>query len=47
MGIPPEDALGAVRLSIGRTTTDEDIALAIDAVVTAVRRLRAPVAARR
>ncbi|MCB2017336.1 MAG: cysteine desulfurase [Hydrogenophaga sp.] len=36
MGVPAEEALGAVRLSIGRTTTDADI----DALVAALPTLR-------
>jgi cysteine desulfurase len=47
MGVSREEAGGALRLSIGRTTTDEDIARATEAVVMAARRLRAPVAAPR
>lgn len=35
MGIPPEIALGAVRLSLGHDTTTVDIALAIDILVGA------------
>lgn len=36
MGVPPEEALGAVRLSLGRTTTDADI----EALVAALPALR-------
>jgi len=32
MGYPEDEARGALRLSLGRTTTDEDIATASDAV---------------
>jgi cysteine desulfurase len=39
MGLAPEDALGAVRLSIGRHTTDEDIERAGDALIRAYRAL--------
>ncbi len=37
MGLPPEQALGAVRLSIGRHTTDEDIERAADSLIRAWR----------
>jgi cysteine desulfurase len=40
MGVPTERAGGALRLSLGRTTTADDIARATAAIVTAVRRLR-------
>ena len=32
MGYPEDEARGALRLSLGRTTTDEEITTAIDAV---------------
>ena len=41
MGVPRERALGALRLTLGRTTTDGDVDLCAHAVVQAVRRLRA------
>jgi cysteine desulfurase len=41
------DARSALRLSLGRTTTDEDVERAVDAVITAARQLRAPVGAPR
>ena len=40
MGVPRELALGSLRLTLGRTTTADDIARGTEAVVTAVRRLR-------
>jgi cysteine desulfurase len=47
MGVGRDDARSALRLSVGRTTTDDDITRAIDAVVTSASRLRAPVGASR
>ncbi len=47
MGVPRDDARSALRLSIGRATSDADIEAAIEAVVTAAQRLRAPVGATR
>jgi cysteine desulfurase len=41
MGIDAARAAGAVRLSVGRTTTDEDICRAADGLVAAGRRLAA------
>jgi cysteine desulfurase len=41
MGVDRAWAGGALRLTLGRTTTQEDVDDAVDAVVTAVRRLRA------
>jgi cysteine desulfurase len=32
MGMPPEEAIGAVRLTLGRSTTDEEIGRAADAL---------------
>lgn len=46
MGVPRDEARTALRLSLGRTTTDEDVERAIAAVSAAVHRLRAPVGAR-
>jgi cysteine desulfurase len=40
MGIPDERARGALRLTLGRTTTADDIAVATTAIVESVRRLR-------
>ena len=40
MGVPAERAVGSLRLSLGATTTDADIDLALDAVPAAVERLR-------
>ncbi|MEO8264350.1 MAG: cysteine desulfurase family protein [Ilumatobacteraceae bacterium] len=40
MGVPHERARGALRLTLGRTTTRDDIARATTAIVDAVRRLR-------
>jgi cysteine desulfurase len=47
MGVARDDARSALRLSVGRSTTDDDIGRALGAVITATRRLRAPVAAAR
>ena len=41
MGIPPDEALSSVRLSLGATTTDADVDLALKAIPDAVARLRA------
>jgi cysteine desulfurase len=40
MGVPKEKALGSLRLSLGPTTTDDDIELALKVVPDAVARLR-------
>ena len=40
MGVDREVALGALRLSLGHATTDADVERGIDAIVTAVTRLR-------
>ncbi len=40
MGYPPAEARGALRLSLGRTTTDADIEIALAAIPAAVDRLR-------
>lgn len=40
MGIDRELSMGALRLSLGHSTTDEDISRAVDAVTDAVGRLR-------
>ena len=39
MGYPPEEALGALRLSLGRTTTDDEIDEAIRVIPAVLRRL--------
>lgn len=41
MGLPPHEALGAVRLSLGRGTGDADVARAADALIAAWHRVRA------
>ncbi len=40
MGVPRSLALGALRLTLGRTTTADDVQRGVDVVVDAVRRLR-------
>jgi len=40
MGVPRERALGALRLSLGHTTTDNDITAAAHVIVDAIDRLR-------
>lgn len=40
MGVSPEDALGTVRLTLGRGTTDDDVARAAEALLRAWRELR-------
>jgi cysteine desulfurase len=39
MGVGPEEALGSVRLTLGRGTSEDDVVCAADALVTAWRRL--------
>lgn len=46
MGVPRSLAGGAVRLTLGRTTTEADVARGADVLVDAVRRLRAKAKAR-
>ena len=46
MGVPREQAMGALRLTLGRTTTADDVERGADAVVEAVRLLRSRAAAR-
>ena len=46
MGVTPEWAGGALRLTLGRTTTVEDTARAADIVIAAVRRIREHAGAR-
>jgi cysteine desulfurase len=41
MGYPPAEARGSLRLSVGRTTSDEDIDTAVDAAPAVIERLRA------
>lgn len=41
MGLPKEEAATALRLTIGRTTTDDDVRTAIHRIAGAVRHLRA------
>ncbi len=40
MGFTPEEAVGSMRLSVGRQNTDEDIDYAVEAVADAVEKLR-------
>jgi cysteine desulfurase len=40
MQVPEDRARGTIRFSVGRTTTEEDIAAALPAIVAAVNRLR-------
>jgi len=40
MGIPPEVGMGALRLSLGRGTTQEDVEEAAEWIIARVRRLR-------
>jgi cysteine desulfurase len=42
MGVPAGRAAGALRLSLGHTTTDADIDRALEAIIDAVARLRRP-----
>ena len=41
MGVPPEEALGSVRLTLGRSTTEDDTARASEALARSWRRLTA------
>jgi cysteine desulfurase len=41
MGVEREWAVGALRLTLGRTTTDADVDRAVDVIVSAVERIRA------
>ncbi|MBS1244679.1 MAG: nifS-2 [Deltaproteobacteria bacterium] len=41
MGADPTDSQGALRFSLGRGNTDEDVAYAVDAIETVVHKLRA------
>jgi cysteine desulfurase len=47
MGVAPERAAGALRLSLGHTTTADDIDRALEAITNAVTRLRRPLATAR
>jgi cysteine sulfinate desulfinase/cysteine desulfurase-like protein len=40
MGVPHERALGALRLTLGRDTTEADIDAAVVSIVAGVQRLR-------
>jgi cysteine desulfurase len=40
MGVPADRAIGALRLSLGATTTDADVDLALEVIPAAVERLR-------
>jgi cysteine desulfurase len=40
MGYPDEEARGALRLSLGRTTTDEEITVACDVVPRVIASMR-------
>ncbi|RMG86064.1 MAG: cysteine desulfurase [Chloroflexi bacterium] len=40
MGYPPEEAIGTLRLTVGRQTTEKDVAYAIDVVAQTVEKLR-------
>ncbi len=46
MGVAPDLAAGGLRLSLGRTTTEAEIDLAVEAVAAAVPRLRGDASAR-
>ena len=45
MGVPPELAAGALRLSLGHTTTAADVDRALDAITDGITRLRTPAVA--
>ena len=40
MGVDPADSAGAIRLTLGHSTTDDDVEVAVGAIVAAVERLR-------
>jgi cysteine desulfurase len=40
MGVPPDEALGSVRLTLGRGTTEEDVVRAAEALARSWSRLR-------
>ena len=39
MGVTPDDALGTVRLTVGRSTTEEEVVLAADALARSWSRI--------
>ncbi|HEY1417030.1 MAG TPA: cysteine desulfurase NifS, partial [Myxococcaceae bacterium] len=39
MGVPPDEALGSVRLTLGRSTTEEEVVRAADALARSWRLL--------
>jgi len=41
MGVPEAEARGALRFSLGRTSTPEDVAMLVEALPEAVERARA------
>ena len=41
IGLPPKLAIGSVRMSLGRTSTDADVDALLDALPGIVRRARA------
>jgi cysteine desulfurase len=41
MGVPADRAVGSLRLSLGATTTEADVDLALEVIPSAVERLRA------
>jgi cysteine desulfurase len=41
MGVPGDRATGALRLSLGATSTDADVDLALEVIPPSVERLRA------
>ena len=47
MGIDADDALGALRLTLGRSTTDSDLTLAAESLTTALATTTAAAATRR
>jgi cysteine desulfurase len=47
MGIPPEAATGALRLTLGWTSTDADVDTALSVIPAAVERLATRAGARR
>jgi cysteine sulfinate desulfinase/cysteine desulfurase-like protein len=42
MGTPAEYAMGTLRISVGRFTTDEEIAQALDRLTLVVQKLKQP-----
>ena len=41
MGIPPEEAHGSLRLTLGKGTTEEDVDYVLEVLLPIVERLRA------